>query len=161
MAIGKITTIAGTVLAIICSPIFGHYTTIFEGINKLISYVAPPVTAVFLCGVFWKKASGKAAFSTMVAGTLLGTAAFCLDWTKLYTGDFMLTAFFLLLACVAIMIAASFAFPEKLKEEAVALVWEDWREPLRRDVNGNGLGNYRTIVAGLLAVFVGLYLWFR
>jgi len=30
----------------VCSPLFGHYTTIFEGINKLISYVAPPVTAV-------------------------------------------------------------------------------------------------------------------
>ena len=161
VTIGKITTIAGTMLAIICSPIFGHYTTIFEGINKLISYVAPPITAVFLCGVFWKRASGKAAFSTMVGGTLLGAVVFYMDWTKLYTGDFMLTAFFLLVACVVIMIAASLASPEKLKEEAVALVWDDWREPLRRDVNGNGLGNYRTVVAGLLAVFVGLYLWLR
>src|ERR1700675_805398 len=28
--IGKITTVLGTILAIICSPLFGHYTTIFE-----------------------------------------------------------------------------------------------------------------------------------
>ena len=42
-----------------CSPLFGHYTTIFEGINKLISYVAPPITAVFLLGVFWKTAVGQ------------------------------------------------------------------------------------------------------
>jgi SSS family solute:Na+ symporter len=161
VAIGKITTIGGTVLAIICSPIFGHYTTIFEGINKLISYVAPPITAVFLFGVFWKRASGKAALITMVGGSLLGAVVFYLDWTKLYAGDFMLTAFFLFVACSVIMIAASYAFPEKLKEDAVALVWEDWREPLRRNVNGNALGNYRAVVAGLLAVFVGLYLWFR
>ena len=55
VTIGKITTVLGTILAIVCSPLFGHYTTIFEGINKLISYVAPPITAVFLLGVFWKK----------------------------------------------------------------------------------------------------------
>ncbi|HEX4434497.1 MAG TPA: copper resistance protein CopC, partial [Acidimicrobiales bacterium] len=59
--------VAGTLLAIVCSPLFGHYTTIFEGINKLISYVAPPITIVFLFGVFWKRASGKAAFITLVA----------------------------------------------------------------------------------------------
>ena len=46
--------------------------TIFEGINKLISYVAPPITAVFLLGVFWKRASGKSAFITLVAGMAAG-----------------------------------------------------------------------------------------
>src|SRR6266403_349808 len=59
VGIGKITTVLGTILAIVASPLFGHYTTIFEGINKLISYVAPPITAVFLLGVFWKRGSGK------------------------------------------------------------------------------------------------------
>src|SRR5260370_25912428 len=39
VAIGKITTVLGTVLAIAALPLFGHYPTIFEGINKLISYV--------------------------------------------------------------------------------------------------------------------------
>src|SRR6267142_6130952 len=70
--IGKITTIAGTILAIIASPLFGHYTTIFEGINKLISYVSPPVTAVFLLGIFWRRASGKSAFITLGFGMGLG-----------------------------------------------------------------------------------------
>src|SRR5579864_4203230 len=68
VTIGKVTTILGTILAIVASPLFGHYTTIFEGLNKLISYVAPPITAVFLLGVFWKRASGTSAFITLVAG---------------------------------------------------------------------------------------------
>ena len=72
VTIGKWTTVLGTILAIVASPLFGHYTTIFEGINKLISYVAPPITAVFLLGVFWKRASGKSAFITLVAGMGLG-----------------------------------------------------------------------------------------
>jgi SSS family solute:Na+ symporter len=52
VTIGKITSVMATVLAISCSPLFGHFTTIFEGINKLISYVSPPITAVFLLGSF-------------------------------------------------------------------------------------------------------------
>src|SRR3984957_31472 len=52
VAVGKVTTVIAMILAIVCSPLFGHYSTIFEGINKLISYVAPPIPAVFLLGVF-------------------------------------------------------------------------------------------------------------
>ena len=161
VTVGKITSVAATILAICCSPLFGHYTTIFEGINKLISYVSPPITAVFLAGVFWKRASGKAAFLTLVGGTLLGSVVFYLDWRKIYTGDFMLTAFFLFLACAVLMVVASLIFPEGLKLEAIPLVWEDWREPLRGDAGGQGLGNYRVLTAAVLAVFVGLYLKFR
>ncbi len=161
VSIGKITTVVGTLLAIACSPIFGHYTTIFEGLNKLISYIAPPITAVFLLGVFWKRASGKAALVTLTMGSLLGAILFYLDWKKLYRGDFMLTAFFLLVTCVVIMVMASWAFPEELKAEAKGLVWEDWREPLRGNAGGQGVGNFRVLAAMVLAAFIGLYICFR
>src|SRR5882724_1536926 len=159
--IGKITTIAGTILAIIASPLFGHYTTIFEGINKLISYVAPPITAVFLLGVFWKRASGKSAFITLIVGMTLGLVTFYLDWNNIYRGDFMLIAFFLLVVCVAIMAATTFLFPEPFKAEAKLLVWENWREPLRGEAGGRGLGNYRVLAVLILAVFIALYCIFH
>ena len=159
--IGKITTVIGTILAIICSPLFGHYATIFEGINKLISYVAPPITAVFLLGVFWKRASGKSAFITLVAGMALGLVTFFLDWNNIYQGDFMLMAFLLFVLCALIMAASTFLFPEPRKAGAELLVWEDWREPLRGTAGGRGLGNYRVLAGVILAVFVALYLIFR
>jgi solute:Na+ symporter, SSS family len=145
----------------VASPLFGHYTTIFEGINKLISYVAPPITAVFVLGVFWKGASGKSAFLTLVAGMGLGLVAFYVDWNNIYRGDFMLIAFLLWLACLAIMVVTSLLFPEPLKPEALPLVWEDWREPLRGEAHGRGLGNYRLATVAVLATFVLLYVVFR
>ena len=183
--IGKITTIFGTILAIICSPLFGHYTTIFEGINKLISYVAPPITAVFLLGVFWKRASGKSAFITLVAGMGLGAITFVLDFFKakivgagataeniaaspllnfiynIVLKDFMLVAFMLLVICIVIMVATTFMFPEPFKAEAKLLVWENWREPLRGEAGGRGLGNYRVLTVLILVVFITLYFIFR
>ena len=148
-------------MAILASPIFGHYTTIFEGINKLISYVAPPITAVFLLGVFWKRASGKSAFITLMTGMGLGGVMFVLDWNGIYEGDFMLTAFGLLVACLGIMVITSWLFPEALSERARPLVWEDWREPLRGEAHGRGLGNYRWASAAVLVTFVVLYILFR
>jgi SSS family solute:Na+ symporter len=182
--IGKVTTVVATVLAIGMSPLFGHYDTIFAGINKLISYVAPPITTVFLFGVFWKKASGRAAFLTLVAGTVLGALIFPLDfWRKDLTAwlsqghpmgaavygwfcrfvinDFMLTAFYLLLVCCAIMWVTSHLMPEPIKPEAQPLVWEDWRQPLRGESHGHGLGNHRVLAATVLGTFVLLYFIFR
>jgi SSS family solute:Na+ symporter len=184
VVIGKITTVLATLIAIVMSPLFGHYDTIFAGINKLISYVAPPITAVFLFGVFWKKSSGRAAFLTLVAGALLGAAIFpldfwrqdiaawlarhgaslggCYEWiTRHLLNDFMLTAFYLLAFCCAVMLVASKLMPEPLREEARTLGWEDWREPLRGEAHGRGLGNYRVLTGLVLVTFVVLYFIFR
>jgi SSS family solute:Na+ symporter len=160
VTIGKVTTVLGTILAIVASPLFGHYTTIFEGINKLISYVAPPITAVFLLGVFWKRPSGKAAFITLVAGMALGFVMFYLDWNHLYRGDFMLTAFLLLVACMVVMTGATFLFPGELKPEAKPLVWESWAEPMLVPP-GAGVINFRVMSVVVVVVFVALYAIFR
>jgi len=182
--LGKWTTVLGTILAIVVSPMFGHYTTIFEGINKLISYVAPPITAVFLLGVFWQRASGKSALITLVAGMSLGAVTFILDFFKnsfvgkdataetiaasplwhftynIALKDFMLVAFMLLIICLAIMVVTTFMFPAPLKPEAKSLVWKDWTEPLRVKC-GSGLSDYRVMSAVVLLVFVALYVTFR
>jgi SSS family solute:Na+ symporter len=179
VVIGRITTVAATVLAIIWSPLLSHYATIYDGLVRLVSYVSPPITAVFLFGVFSKKASGKAAYITLLAGSALGAVMFALDffgkpggeWLAanglsaartaidtacLYTvKDFMLTAFWLLLVCCGILAAASRVYPEPLKPEAVALVWTDWREPLR------GRGSHRVAAGAVAATFVLLYAWLR
>ena len=91
----------------------------------------------------------------------LGFVVFVLDWNHLYRGDFMLTAFVLCAICFAIMVATTYLFPEPFKSEAGPLVWEDWREPLRGQARGHGLGNYRLAAVAVLAIFIGLYLFFR
>jgi SSS family solute:Na+ symporter len=182
--IGRWTTLVATVLAIVLSPIFGHYDTIFKGLNVLISYVAPPITAVFLVGVFWRRAGGRAAFITMVVGGYIGALGFFLDFFKatvvgagattesiaaspllnfiynLALKDFMLASFGIFCLCVAIQVIASLLLAEPLKEEARALVWERWTDPLRVKC-GSGLSDYRFMSALVVVIFVVLYLVFH
>jgi len=159
--IGKVTTVVATIGAILFSPVFGNYPTIFEGLNKMISDVAPPITAVFLFGVFWEKASSKAAFITFVVGGVLGLSAFLLDRYGVYSPNFMLNCFYLFVICCLIMFVGSLVFPEELKKEARPLVWAKWSEPLHRTEGGWGLADYRVASAVVLCIFVALYIVFR
>jgi hypothetical protein len=86
---------------------------------------------------------------------------FYLDWNNIYRGDFMLIACLLLVACIAIMVMATFLFPAPLKPEARILIWDNWREPLHGDAGGHGFGNYRIVTALVLVTFIVLYLIFR
>jgi solute:Na+ symporter, SSS family len=183
--IGRWTTVVATIVAIVLSPIFGHYGTIFQGLTTLICYVAPPITAVFLVGVFWKRANGRAAFVTMIAGAVMGAICFIGDFFKgsisgangfLHPGspmaaafdwftlsllsDFMLASFGMFCLCVVIQIVASLLMPEPLKDEARPLVWEHWTEPLKAKC-GRGLSDYRIMSAAVLVTFVLLYFFFR
>ncbi len=158
--IGKTTTVVATILAIFASPLFGHYSTIFEGLNKMISYVSPPITTVFLLGVFWKRPSGTAALITLITGMLMGMVTFYLDWSGLYRGDFMLIAFVLFLLCVGVMTVCTFLFPAPLKPEAKLLVWDNWAEPLQSK-GGFGLTDFRFIAATVFGILATLYIVFR
>jgi SSS family solute:Na+ symporter len=201
--VGKITTVVGTALAIVSSPIFGQKDTVFQALTDLICYVSPPITAVFLLGVFWRRASGRAAYLALVLGNLVGLAIFAvdsvrqyvhreflqgkraLDWYQLESGwyqplfdgyktfldwhqraiglDFnsMLASFYLCVLCGLGMVVASYVFREPLRDDARLLVWEDWREPLRGEAHGRGLGNYRVLSAVVLVTFIALYIVFR
>jgi len=180
--IGRWTTVAATVIAIVLSPIFGHYETIFQGLNKLICYIAPPITAVFLVGVFWKRAGAKAAFITMMAGMGMGLVCFIFDFFKAQvTGnasaetvaaspflniiynymlvDWMLTSFVACVLCIIIHIVCSILIPEPLKDEARNLVWEHWTEPIKAKC-GSGLSDYRVMSAVVVVTFIILYVKF-
>ncbi|MEI8372560.1 MAG: sodium/solute symporter [Planctomycetota bacterium] len=175
--VGKITTVIGTILAIISSPIFGQKDTVFQALTDIICYIAPPVTAVFLFGVFWKRTSGRAAFLSLVIGNLIGVTIFfvdlfkektgwiaVLDWHQQISGGIELTSmmasFYLFVLCSGILVVVSYLYPEELKPEAKPLVWDNWLEPLRRTSIGRGLGDYRILSLIVFLTFIALYLFF-
>lgn len=140
VTVGRIVTFIAMFAAIVWSPFrrqaspsgVSHYESIFQGINAIICYIAPPITVVFLFGVFWRRASDKAAFATLLTGSFMGLVVFLLDplgdplrdwfrdkdWLRQYIecplGDplrekvpFMMASFYLFLLCSATLIRRS------------------------------------------------------
>ena len=146
-----------------------HYPSIFQGICAIICYIAPPITAVFLFGVFWRRASAKAAFTTLWVGFILGVVVFFLDWFKdkqwlrqyiEWKVPFMMATFYLFLVCSAILIVVSLLKPHKHTAESESLVWSNPVEALRGHA-WKGIGNYKFLAALLFASMVVLYILFR
>ena len=168
--IGRVVTFAGMVLAVLWSPFCGRFPTVFQGINAAICYIAPPVTVVFVAGVFWKRASSRASIVTLVIGSVLGLAVFIIDFSKMLEKfrqaypsfgflTFMVISFILAVVCGLVLVVTSLAFPEPLTEEKRKLVWKSLLEPLR-EKGWPGLGNYKLLSAILAMTMIALYIIF-
>jgi SSS family solute:Na+ symporter len=70
---GKIATGIIVVLGIVWIPIMERIGggVMYQYLQNVQSYIAPPVTAVFLLGIIWKRVNAQAAISTLIAGFVL------------------------------------------------------------------------------------------
>lgn len=73
LTIGKIATGIIVVLGIIWIPIMDKIGggVMYQYLQNVQSYIAPPVTTVFLLGIIWKRVNSKAAITTLLAGLVL------------------------------------------------------------------------------------------
>ncbi|MEM9141816.1 MAG: sodium:solute symporter [Bacteroidota bacterium] len=71
--IGKVATSIVVVLGIIWIPIMDKIGggVLYQYLQSVQSYIAPPITAVFLLGVLWKRVNSQAAIVTLFSGLLV------------------------------------------------------------------------------------------
>jgi solute:Na+ symporter, SSS family len=160
--IGRIATFVAMILAILWSPLLNHFASIYQGITALICYIAPPITVVFLWGIFWRRASGRAAIVTLISGTALGFLVFLMDWFKASTGwnlSPMMATFYLFVVCSAVLAVVSWFYPHVHTTESRQLVWNNIAETVQSK-GWRGLGNYKLLSFILFVVMVLLYIKF-
>lgn len=73
LRIGKIATSIVVVLGIIWIPIMEKIGggVLYQYLQSVQSYIAPPITAVFLLGVLWKRVNSQAAIVTLFSGLII------------------------------------------------------------------------------------------
>ncbi len=77
---GRIATLVVVVLGIIWIPIMQNISgVLYEYLQKVQAYIAPPITAVFLLGIFYKRINAKAAYLTLVIGFIVGALRIILE----------------------------------------------------------------------------------
>ncbi|HWK05763.1 MAG TPA: sodium:solute symporter [Puia sp.] len=161
---GRIAACVALLLSIALLPLLNHYESIFSGINEIIAHIAPPITCVFVLGVFWRRASAKAAQYTLLIGSSLGAGVYTVNKiapeTWLAQIPFMMIAFYLFVVCLLIQITLSWIHPAVHTVQSDALYWKSPLEPLQGK-GWKGLGNYKTLSMLLLGVMVALYWIFR
>jgi SSS family solute:Na+ symporter len=171
--VGRFATFISFLLGIALVPLLDKYESIFAGMNDLIAHLAPPITCVFILGVFWPKASAQSAKWTMWIGSAMGALLYALKtlhkwkpevfgWLPsfFYATPFMLMAFYMLLVCIGLQMLFSRAFPKQAVEDPEKLYWPHPLDALKSP-GWPGLANYKILSAAVFLAMVTLYVIFR
>ncbi|HEY8460650.1 MAG TPA: sodium:solute symporter, partial [Blastocatellia bacterium] len=78
--VGRLTTVIMVVLGLAWIPFMDRISSqLWIYLQSVQAYISPPIAAVFLLGVFWKRANGKGAIVSLLLGFALGALRFILE----------------------------------------------------------------------------------
>jgi SSS family solute:Na+ symporter len=95
--------------------------TLYQYLQSVQSYLAPPIAAVFLLGIFFKRLNGKGALAAMVIGFIVGIIKLTLELFQndltgvlhsFATINFLYFWRYLFLFSVAVMVIVSLLTPK-------------------------------------------------
>jgi len=167
--VGRASSVMVMLLAILWSTQGGRFSSIFEAINVIAADLAPPITTVFLFGVFWKRGTKEASITTLTVGFLLGATSFILDLPvigseKLITHglgiSFMMQAWWVFCICSALFVIVSLLTPPPAPEKLDGLTWTNPGAVIFGK-KLEGASDPRLVAGLLLATMAVLYFEFR
>lgn len=128
--IGRWATVGFMVAAVLWAPVILKFPTLWQYLQSILSYVTPPVVAVFVGGLFWHRANSAGATATLALGIPLGAlgwvGAEIFGWFQI---QYLYACGLMLLLSLAILVVASLATPATHPERAEANAWRPalWR----------------------------------
>lgn len=158
--------VAGLVLiavAALWAPQIQHFDSVVKYFQQLLSYMAPPVVAVFLCGLFWKRASASGAFAALLSG--FAVALLLLNFiasTPLGGWHFLYVAPVLFVLSLVILIGVSMATAPPSAAAVDRYVWRPsfFREETAELAGRPWFANYRILsIILLLTTLVFFIIW--
>ena len=143
---------------------------LYQYLQSVQSYIAPPITAVFLLGILWKRINARGAIVTLMFGLVIGTLRIVLELMKgdlvgfsewYATVNFAHFAIFNFVACVIVCVVASLSAPPPTAAQVSGLTLgtlTDEQKKANRD--SFGLGDI-LISALLLIIVISILVYFR
>lgn len=122
--VGRVSGLVIICLAALWAPQIAKAGSIIKYFQEVLSYLAPPIVAVFILGLFWKRGNAQGAFSALAGGLVAALLMLLFkplspiaDWHFLYVAPL------LLLLAIFIFVLISLATPEPGLNKTDGLVW--------------------------------------
>ena len=137
---GQLTTVALVVIGLAFIPLIDNFgDTLFVSLQAIQAMVAPPIAAVFLFGIFFKRLNKEGAIASLGAGFIFGMGRFIMtnfgveatpgSLLDLFLNvNFLHFAFYLFVLCSIILFIVSYNTPEPDFEKIKGLTYEK-KEP--------------------------------
>jgi SSS family solute:Na+ symporter len=159
--VGRISTIAFTLLAAAWAPQITRFPTLWQYLQSVLSYITPPVVAVFLIGLLWRRSNAAGAFWTLATCVPLGACGWIANEVFRATAIQYLYASGIMLA-VSLAVAAFVSLITPPPDPGTRdLVWRPalWEEESHRLRDVPRWMNYRWQAGGLLVITAFIVIW--
>lgn len=132
---GQVATVIVVIIGIVWIPIMANISgVLYEYLQKIQSYIAPPMAAVFLLGIFHKRVNAQGAYVTLVVGFLGAAFRIVLELVKgsldsngilyqLGNMNFLSFGAWFFLFCIVLTIVVSLLTKAPSKEKVVNLTF--------------------------------------
>lgn len=173
--VGQLATVVMVALGLAWIPFMKYISgQLYQYLQSVQAYIAPPIAAVFLLGIFFKRLNAAGAMASMLSGFVLGMGRLALELNKGALGDGILFRFAdmnflhfslcLFGVCVLILVLVSLATRPLPEEQLRGLTFQTKRETVAIegiDLEGKGHGTNLALTGILLIIVFGVLLYFR
>jgi solute:Na+ symporter, SSS family len=162
VGIGRIATGVAMAVAIIWAPQIDNFPSLVDYLQSALSYIVPPVVAVFFLGIFWRRANATGAFTALAVMVPLGVVLFILnELFELTEIHFLYVNFALFLISCALLGAVSLATDPPPEEKVQDYTWrrEYWTEENEELREKPWYKNYRYQAVALAILTAGMVIW--
>lgn len=174
VAVGRITTALLVVLGIAWVPFMKYISSqLFIYLQSVQAYISPPIAAVFLFGVLWKRVNASGALAALGTGFVLGSVRFVLEvlhgmspfgqgWALgLVQINFLHYAVYMFVICTIVMVAVSLLTPEPPAAQLEGLTFATTVAARAAEAGESSAGMRRaSMVASIVLVLAVLSLWY-
>ncbi len=142
---------------------------LYQYLQSVQAYISPPIAAVFLLGVLWRRVNAAGAMAALIGGFVLGVARLIAElnkdgltgWMQTYaTINFLHFAVLLFVICTAVLIAVSLVTAPPPPEKVEGITF-DTTQRTTEGPRGRGWRRTDLVLSVLLALCVGaVWLYF-
>lgn len=170
VTVGRIATAVVVLLGILWIPLMnGISGVLYKYLQSVQSYLAPPIAAVFLLGIFYKRINAKGAMVTLVAGAALGGLRIFLElnkdylsgfWYKFATLNFLYFCITLFVVCLVILIGVSLLTEKPAEDKIRGLTFST--TVLEERMKSRATWNWKDVVLSgmVVVIIIGVLVYF-
>ena len=132
--VGQVSTLLLVGLGLLWIPMMKLISgQIYQYLQSVQAYISPPIAAVFLIGVFWRRVNAAGAIAALLTGLVLGVARLSLELNKAELAgflhwyadiNFLHFAILLFVICSVVLVLVSFMRPRQGRDELAGLTYQ-------------------------------------
>jgi SSS family solute:Na+ symporter len=173
---GRIATAIMVLIGLVWIPVIRGGRGLYDYLQGVQSYLAPPIFVVFFFGVFMKRLNSKGCLATLIVGFALGLIRLAIDTpvalldVSYAEGSFLWImnniffqyySLFIFIVCVAVMIVVSYMSEAPSYEKIRGLTYGTITTEDRQKSRASWSAVEVILSVVLIAVIVAVYLYFR